>query len=292
MREEYTRLPLFPADATMPSSMFVTDTRQSANDASQGDRNGTGRPRVGIPWRTLAEQKERKRDKLDLYFEAIRKAGADTREIALDQPPQELQKQLEELDAFVLPGSPADVDPARYGAPRHPRTKTLDENRDRTDEAILDHAFRSSKPVLAICYGCQMLNVHLHGTLIQDIRTENPQALAHGQTDLPPEQRKRDAEHSATIEPGSRLATLNGAAEAHINSSHHQAIERPGKNLRVTARAPDGVIESIEWTGDSNWVVGVQWHPERMPGDAFSERLFRDFVEAAAKAREVIGHKT
>src|SRR5205085_2106953 len=291
-RDEYTRLPLFPADATMRSSMSVTDTQQSASHPSRGDRNGTIRPRVGIPWRTLAEQKEKKRDKLDLYFEAIRRAGGEPTEICLDQTPQDLARQLEELDAFVLPGSPADVDPARYGVPRHAKTKTVDENRDRTDEAVFRHAFHSSKPVLAICYGCQMLNVHLHGTLIQDIRAQNPHALAHGHTDLPPEQRQGDAEHAAKIELGSRLAKLNGGTETRINSSHHQAIDRPGENLRVTARAPDGTFEGIEWTSDSNWVVGVQWHPERMLGDAFSQRLFRDFVAAADKAREVVAHKT
>ena len=62
--------------------------------------------------------------------------------------------------------------------------------------------------------------------------------------------------------------------------------------MRVTSRASDGTIEGVEWTGDSNWVTGVQWHPERMLGDAFSERLFREFVKAAAGARDVVAHKT
>jgi putative glutamine amidotransferase len=76
---------------------------------------------------------------------------------------------------------------------------------------------------------------------------------------------------------------LSQAAEAEINSSHHQAIDKPGNNLRVTARAADGTIEGVEWTGDSNWVAGVQWHPERM-GDAFAARLFDDFIAAARAA--------
>lgn len=262
--------------------MPLTDTHQ----------NLAPRPRIGIPWRTLNEQRGKKRDKLDYYFEAVRKAGGEPTEILLDETPQELARRLEELDAFVLPGSPVDVNPARYGAARHPKTETVDENRDRTDDAVLRHAFAASKPVLAICYGCQMLNVHLHGSLIQDIRTKNPQALAHGHTDLPSEQRKRDAEHPIGLEPDSWLAKLNGSIEARTNSSHHQAVDRPGDNLRVTAHAPDGIIESVEWTGDSNWVVGVQWHPERMPEDPFSKRLFSDFVAAAAKARETVTHKT
>ena len=76
-------------------------------------------------------------------------------------------------------------------------------------------------------------------------------------------------------------STLRAFRKATINSSHHQAIDKPGQSLRVTARASDGTIEGVEWTGDPNWVVGVQWHPERMVGDVFSERLFSDFVAAA-----------
>jgi putative glutamine amidotransferase len=252
--------------------------------------NTAFRPRVGIPWRTTQEQHERKRDKLDYYFEAARKAGADPEEVELDQSPKQLEEQLKKLDAFVLPGSPADVDPSRYGASRHSKTKTLDPNRDVTDEAILAHAFRASKPVLAICYGCQILNVHLKGSLIQDIRSMKPDALAHGHTDLPPGERKGDAKHAANFAPDSRLASLNGAVRAEINSSHHQAIEKPGEHLRVVAQAPDGIIEAVEWTGDSNWVVGVQWHPERMPDNPLAQRLFQQFV-AAARAREAVAHK-
>ncbi len=248
------------------------------------------RPRVGIPWRTTEEQRDGTRDKLDFYFHAVRKAGAEPLEVSLEQSPEQLARQLEKLDAFVLPGSPADVNPSLYGAPKDPKTLKLDPNRDATDEAILAHAFRASKPVLAICYGCQILNVYLKGSLIQDICTMKPEALAHGHTDLPPGERKGDARHAANFAPDSRLAALNGAPGAEINSSHHQAIERPGEHLRVTALAPDGVIEAVEWTGDSNWVVGVQWHPERMPDDPLALRLFQQFV-AAARAREAVAHR-
>jgi len=249
------------------------------------------RPRVGIPWRTTDEQREGKRDKLDFYFQAVRKAGAEPLEVSLEQSPAQLARQLAELDAFVLPGSPADVDPSRYGASRQPETKNLDPKRDATDDAILAHAFSSSKPVLAICYGCQILNVHLKGSLIQDIHTQKPEALAHGHTDLPPGERKGDARHPASFAADSRLASLNGATGAEVNSSHHQAIDRPGEHLRVTAQAPDGIVEAVEWTGDSNWVVGIQWHPERMPDDPLAQSLFQQFV-AAARAREAVARKT
>ncbi len=242
------------------------------------------RPRVGIPWRTTREQHEEKRDKLDYYFVAARTAGAETIEVQLDQSPQQLNAQLMGLDAFILPGSPADVEPDRYGASIHPRTVTLDPNRDATDLAILAHAMNWSKPVLAICYGCQILNVQRKGSLVQDIPDVlpgRPDAVPHGTTDLAAGAKGGDQYHDAVLAEGSLLAMLAGSLKVQINSSHHQAIERLGEKLRATAHAPDGIIEGVESTSDSNWIVGVQWHPERMPDDRFAQRLFREFVSAA-----------
>jgi putative glutamine amidotransferase len=141
--------------------------------------------------------------------------------------------------------------------------------------------------VLAICYGCQILNVHLKGSLIQDIpevRPDRPHAVPHGTTDLAAGAKGGDQAHDAALTTGSVLAKLAGSATALINSSHHQAIDQPGEKLRVTAHAPDGTIDGVEW------VVGVQWHPERMPDDPFAQRLFRQFV-AAARAHQAVVHK-
>jgi putative glutamine amidotransferase len=248
--------------------------------------------RVGIPWRTSQEERENTRQKLDYYFAAVRKAGAEPVEVSLQQSKQELGEQLTALDAFVLPGSPADIDPARYGSDKHKKTSDLDRNRESTDWAILDHALQNSKPVLAICYGCQLLNVYFRGSLIQDLRDQRPESIIHGSTDLPPGAVKGDVQHQASFAAGGRLASLNGATDGTINSSHHQAIDKAGENLKVTAHASDGTIEGVELTSDSNWVVGVQWHPERMAGDPFSERLFSDFVAAARTARGSVMQKT
>jgi putative glutamine amidotransferase len=260
--------------------------------------SGSGSPpiRVGIPWRTTREQREGNRKKLDYYFASVREAGADPYDVRVDQDPTQLLAQLGDLDGFVLPGSPADVDPTRYGVAKHPKTNEIDENRDRTDFAILNHAFETGKPVLAICFGCQSLNVYRKGTLIQDLPAERPGSLAHGQTDLPSGVSptgisKGDLAHSVLFSNGSLLARLNGAAAGQINSSHHQAIDEPGRDLRVTARATDGIIEGVEWTGNPNWVVGVQWHPERMPEDALSQKLFAEFVAAVRSARGSVVQK-
>jgi putative glutamine amidotransferase len=243
------------------------------------------RPRVGIPWRTSAEEKVVNLAKTKNYQDAVSAAGGEPVLLSL-QRLQELQELLPSLDAFVLPGSPADVGPAEYGEVNRGKSEPPDTPRENTDRAILKHAFREKKPVLAICYGCQLLNVYLGGTLIQDLREETDTPIAHTKHDMVPEP-KDDPIHAATFEETSRLAKIAGSAEVPVNSSHHQAVERVGKGLQVTAHAPDGTIEAVEWTGDANWVVGVQWHPERMFGDAFSERLFRDFIAAASQARAV-----
>lgn len=244
------------------------------------------KPRVGIPWRTGEEERQRNVEKLNYYFEAVRRAGGDPEQVSLLLSPEALAQQTAKLDAFVLPGSPADVDPARYNEQRHASTKTIDDDRDRTDSAILDHAFATHKPVLAICYGCQILNVHQGGTLIQDIPSQRPGTDAHGKTDLAAGANTKDLEHSATLAEGSHLQELAGSTSVKINSSHHQSIDRAGKNLRVTARGADGIIEGVELDSHENWVVGVQWHPERMPDDAFAQKLFADFIATARKARE------
>jgi putative glutamine amidotransferase len=246
------------------------------------------RPRVGIPWRTSAEEDKAKTTglmgKSKDYLDAVEKAGGEAVAVPL-RDPEERNRLIPTLDAYVLPGSPADVEPSEYGAENRGLSEPADLAREETDRAILKHAFSEKKPVLAICYGCQTLNVYLGGSLIQDIHTElgntDKKLERHRKKDEPPS--STDPIHGAAFESDSRLADVAGSTQARINSSHHQAIEKPGKNLRVTAHATDGVIEGVEWTGDSNWVVGVQWHPERMTmtGDAFSERLFSDFVAAA-----------
>jgi putative glutamine amidotransferase len=186
------------------------------------------------------------------------------------------------------------VEPREYGAVNRGLSEAADLLREETDRMILKHAFAEKKPVLAICYGFQMLNVYNGGSLIQDIHTElkgtGKKLERHRKKDAPPS--ADDPWHGVTLEPDSRLVTLASGFDARVNSSHHQAIDKLGRDLKITARATDGIIEGVEWTGDSNWVVGVQWHPERMQGEAFAERLFREFIAVAASARNTVAHKT
>ena len=275
------RLPLFLTNATIPCSMSLTDTHRSASP----------RPRVGIPWRTSTEEDRGITPKLQYYLKAVEQAEGDPVSISLRLSPEQLAAQIKDLDAFVLPGSPADVNPQLYRAPRHAKTHDADTNREKTDFAIIEHAFAAGKPVLAICYGCQSLNVTLGGTLYQDIASELRSDIVHSRDGLPPE--AKDPRHPAQIEPGGELGQLaaasglekhEGGFNAQVNSSHHQSIRDLGHGLRLAAVAPDGVIEAVEHEPHKHWVVGVQWHPERMAGYALSQSLFRVLVHATRTA--------
>jgi putative glutamine amidotransferase len=244
------------------------------------------RPRIGVPWRTAAEEAANHRHKIDKYLHAVERAGAEAVLLSLASGTEALRREAENLDGVMLTGSPADIDPAHYGAKRHPAAADADAARERTDFALIEHALAAGKPVLAICYGIQSLNVFLGGSLVQDIPTELGTKICHSpeEDELPDGSETPDAMHGANFGTG-RVFTLSGAAQTEVNSWHHQSVLEPGRGLRITARAPDGVVEAVEWTDNSNWVVGVQWHPERMTADALAQSLFRDLVTTARLAR-------
>jgi putative glutamine amidotransferase len=236
-------------------------------------------PRIGVPYRTRTEEATSGTDKIEKYLEAVREAGGQPVPISLAASADAVARLASSLDGIVLAGSPADVEPSRYGAPRHAKCAEADEDRERIDFALLELCFAARKPVLAICYGIQSLNVFLSGTLIQDVSAEIGAKVAHSNDD----EAETDTLHGIAIEAGSEISKMVGLREAIVNSSHHQAVLAPGNGLRITARAPDGVIEALEWIGDENWVVGVQWHPERMMGsDPLGRAMFGSLVKEAA----------
>jgi putative glutamine amidotransferase len=162
--------------------------------------NGPNRPRIGIPWRTSAEGRGGASPwpgKTRHYAEAVERAGGEPVELSLADS-ESLQALLPTLDGFVLPGSPADVAPEDYGRTNTGKSEPADLPREQTDRAVLDHAFAENKPVLAICYGCQLLNVYLGGTLIQDLQSETGTSLPHRKKDLMPEP-PDDPRHPANL---------------------------------------------------------------------------------------------
>lgn len=236
--------------------------------------------RVGVPFRTRDEERRGERGKIEPYVVALREAGAEPVAISLGLGEEQLREKMDTLGAVLLPGSPADVNPARFGSARHEKCGPVDEDRDRTDFALLQHALGESKPVLAICYGIQSLNVFMGGSLVQDIASERASGVQHRWD------RKGGATepfHEIEIAADARLSSILGARIARVNSSHHQCIRDLGRGLRIAARASDGVIEAVEGAGE-DWITGVQWHPERMAGtDAGAQALFREFCRAAER---------
>src|ERR1700722_15462637 len=135
-------------------------------------RNPDPRPRIGVPWRPVRQERAGDTRYNRDYLQAVKDAGGEPVPVSLLLPPGKLAKLAGTLDALVLPGSPADVNPKLYRSKHHRKTALPDVKRENTDIALLKDAFPAGKPVLAICYGTQLLNVHLGGTLMQDIPSE------------------------------------------------------------------------------------------------------------------------
>jgi putative glutamine amidotransferase len=238
-------------------------------------------PRIAIPVPHSGDREYCERA-LPQYEDAVRLAGGEPVRIELDGTPTQVLKEIEGCDGVLLPGSGADVDPAKYGAGRHEKTEEADAKREVVDELLLRDAYETRKPVLGICYGLQSLNVFRAGSLVQHIESSIDHEAGC----------KVAKAHMVTVEPQSRLSEIVGAAEAlAVNSSHHQAVESAGEGLRVVARsADDDVIEGLEGTGPEHFVVAVQWHPERSVSEGAelgesARAIFRAFVEAAREKR-------
>lgn len=228
-------------------------------------------PRIGLP--TYVEQAkwgvwDRRVALLPVsYVDAVASAGA----VPVLLPPVDAAgaaaSAIDGLDGLLLTGG-ADVDPAVYGAEAEPKTRGLRPDRDRWEAALLRAALARDLPVLAVCRGAQMLDVALGGTLHQHV----PDVVGH-------EGHMAEVGQYGPIHvklhPGSRLAGILGD-EADVRCHHHQAIDRLGEGLEVSATTDDGLVEAVEAPGH-RFVVGVQWHPEVTD----DRRLFDALVAAA-----------
>ena len=209
----------------------------------------------------------------EAYLNAVTNAGG----IAVLLPPQPFTSQtvecvLDRLDGLIVTGG-RDVDPARYGQPPHPSTDQPATDRDDWEDALLLGAIKRELPFLGICRGAQVLNVALGGTLIQHL----PDVVGSDRYSIGGD---KFNEVAVEVEPGSELSELIGAGVAG-RVHHHQAIDRLGDGLTVSARAEDGIIQAVELDAVP-FGVAVQWHPEESPDDL---RLFAGLVEAARAYR-------
>lgn len=223
----------------------------------------TTRPRIGIT--SCSKNAD--------YEESIRRAGGNP--VILDWAV--LTSGLDALasvDGVVMTGGP-DINPEVYGEGPHPTVTIADPARDRFELELARAALQRDAAVLAICRGMQVLNVAAGGSLVQDIPSSVPGALPH-QVGVP----KDAIAHSVRIAPGSRVAELLTTTEARVNSRHHQAVKRPGEGLRVTATAPDGIVEALEKPG-ARFCVAVEWHPENFVESGEFLPLFEGLVRAS-----------
>ena len=240
-------------------------------------------PRIAIPMPHSYDLEYAQRA-IPQYERAVTSAGGDPVRIALDQTEAEIKKAIARCHAILLPGSKADVDPARFNAPRSPHTAQPDPQRDAVDDLLLADAYQHGKPILGICYGLQSLNVFLAGSLVQHIPDFLPEAT---RSKVNHEAGKDIAvAHTVEITPHSNLAKiLCGGSLIPVNSSHHQSADAIGKGLRIVARcAEDGIVEALEGTAPDHFVLAVQWHPERsIAQDEPSRAIFRALIQAATK---------
>jgi putative glutamine amidotransferase len=222
-----------------------------------------------------AEWKGAERVKLHVnYVRSLEGAGLTPLIVPPLTSPEAADEIVARCAGLLLTGG-EDVNPALYSADAHPATGVPHELRDRTEVALFESARRRRMPVLAICRGIQLANVALGGTLIQDIPTERPSSVAHDQPET-----AAVRSHPVSVVQGTRLSEALGATQLDVNSYHHQAVDRVAPGLRVSATAPDGIIEGVETESPDWWMVAVQWHPEDLTTDAkpWDRGLFAAFA--------------
>lgn len=232
---------------------------------------GTTEPRPGRPALPRYELKK-------AYTDAVVAAGGIPLVLPYLDDPGAVGALLSRLDGLVVTGGAFDIGPDEYGESVRARLGPLKPGRTRFERSLLERALDLELPVLGICGGMQLLNVVLGGTLIQDIGTEIPGALAHEQAHDP-----RETAHPVRLQSGSQLEQICGRTSLEVNTTHHQAVGRLGRELVASGLAPDGVVEAVERTG-SGFAVGVQWHPELLDGPEH-RALYEALVQAAERRR-------
>ena len=228
-------------------------------------------PTIGI---TFVENIED--DPSNNYIRAITEFGG----IPLTLYPGISDIKLDDIDGLLLTGG-GDIHPDNFGAEWHPTLKYVDEDRDALEIPLCRDAIAADLPVFGICRGVQVMGVAMGGSLYQDIPSEFPrEASCQSQVN------DADSRHTIEIVAGSRLNQITGKRTDEVNSAHHQAVREKGEGFEVTARTMEGIIEAME-NKSKRFVLGVQYHPERMlETEDFQEhrrRLFEAFIAAASQ---------
>jgi putative glutamine amidotransferase len=239
----------------------------------------TNKPLIGIPTfhdTTLPDKLPKRFAMSRPYITALNAVGAAPVLIPLALDYDTLRVLYDRMDGIFLAGG-GDLDPSCYGQGVHFKTEGVDSLRDEAELILARWALEEGKPLFGVCRGAQALNVAAGGTLIQDISDFLPNAMRH---QYYPEFPREHVAHGINVVDGTRLNGILGS-DARINSFHHQAIDKVAPGFRVSAYAPDGVIEAIEHDV-SGFALAVQWHPESLvPTDEGMRALFEAFIKAA-----------
>ena len=237
------------------------------------------KPRIAFPEPHSAKPEYNARS-IPQYADAVAAAGGELVVIPLHATNEEIARTISTCHGALLPGSPADIDPQKFEQPKDPKTNPADPKRDNVDELLLQDAFNMRKPLLGICYGIQSLNVWRSGTLVQHIESKVNHEAG----------REVAVAHQVRVAPQSLLGEIarsvaDGDNLLPVNSSHHQSVDHLGDGLRAVAISPDDhIIEAVELADGSQFVLGVQWHPERgTKSDPFAQAIFKRFISEAAK---------
>jgi putative glutamine amidotransferase len=200
----------------------------------------------------------------ELYLQAVENAGAAAVFIG---PDVSIADAMTSYAGFIIPGG-GDIDPLLYNEERTTEIDLEDGKRVKFDLALFSSALKKGKPSLGICYGMQLMNIAMGGTLYQDIGSQKEGALNH-----------REGSHTIQVDDNPFVE----AGQYEVNSTHHQAVNQMGRGLNAFAFSPDGVIEAF-YSQQRRFLLGVQWHPERIK-NMISERVFTSFIEACRDSK-------
>lgn len=244
------------------------------NNACARSVKETMKPLIGITANFSAEDSPVTSLRMN-YVDAVTTAGGVPIILPSVEDPEVIRRQVETCDGFIFTGGP-DINPVRYGKEQHPTISFLSERREDFDFALIKQVMKAKKPFLAICLGCQEVNVVLGGTLIRDIASETSTTIQHSWKQAPYLKR-----HDVNIEADTKLADLVETSTLSTNSAHHQAVDEPAASVHITSRCTDGIIESYE-VKDYPFGLGIQWHPEYLIAETPHLNLFKGLIRAAS----------
>jgi putative glutamine amidotransferase len=231
----------------------------------------TTSPRAGEPLIVIQER----------YARALEAAGAVPLVLPVLPSPKSMRALIESLDGLVVSGGNFDIHPKFYGEKPIAALGEIKEERTDFELALIGLALARDLPLLGICGGAQAINVALGGSLYQDIDSQYPESIEHQRSAL-----KDSGGHDVAIHKRTKLRKIVGRPRLTVNTTHHQAVKAPGKNLVPNATAEDRMIEGIESTAH-RFVLGVQWHPEFLVHrDAAQRKIFAALVQACRRRAE------